>query len=196
MLNDKLKNYKIILASASPRRKKLMEDMGIDFEVHTKKIKEVFPSSYSPIEVAKYLCELKSDAFYDDELLPNKLIITSDTLVAIDDEILGKPMSRKIAEETLIKLSGRKHTVVTGVCLRTANKKSSFTVSTDVFFMKLSPEEIDYYITNFMPFDKAGAYGIQEWLGHIAIEKIEGSYFNVMGLPTHKLYEELLKFAD
>lgn len=196
MLNDKLKNYRIILASASPRRKKLMEEMGIDFEVQTKKVNEVYPPSYSPCEVAKHLSEVKSQAFHDDELLPNKLIITSDTLVAIDDEILGKPMSRKIAEETLNKLSGRKHKVVTGVCLRTAKKKHTFIVTTDVFFKDLSPEEIDFYITNFMPFDKAGAYGIQEWLGHIAIEKIDGSYFNVMGLPTHKLYEELLKFID
>jgi septum formation protein len=196
MLSDKLKDFKLILASASPRRKKLMEEMALDFEVITKTVKEIYPKSYSPEEVVLHLCELKSAAFSNSELLPNKLIITSDTVVAIDDEILGKPISRKNAVDILKKLSGREHKVITGVCLRTAVKKHSFTVTTNVFFKELSEAEINFYIINYLPFDKAGAYGIQEWIGHVAIEKIEGSYFNVMGLPTHKLYQELIKFVD
>lgn len=196
MLNEKLKNYKLILASASPRRKILLEEMGLEFDVITKKIEEVYPSTYSPIEVAKHLSELKASAFSSDELLPNKIIITADTVVAIDDEIIGKPISRVNAVEILKKLSGREHKVITGVCLRSANKMHSFTASTEVYFKNLSDEEIKFYITTYLPYDKAGAYGIQEWIGHVAIEKITGSYYNVMGLPTHKLYEELQFFIQ
>lgn len=196
MLNEKLKNYKLILASASPRRKILLEEMGLEFDVITKRIEEVYPGTYSPIEVAKHLSELKASAFSSDELLPNKIIITADTVVAIDDEIIGKPISRVNAVEILRKLSGREHKVITGVCLRSANKMHSFTASTEVYFKNLSDEEIKFYITTYLPYDKAGAYGIQEWIGHVAIEKIIGSYYNVMGLPTHKLYEELTKFIQ
>ncbi len=193
MLNNKLKDYTIILASASPRRKLLLEEMGIEFTVFTKNVKEDYPDSFSPTEVAKYLSELKASAFVSDELLTNKLLITADTVVAIGNEILGKPTDKKHATEMLSKLSAGEHEVISGVCLRTAEKTHSFTVSTKVFFKKLNAEEIEFYIDNFKPFDKAGAYGIQEWIGHVAIERIEGSYFNVMGLPTHRLYEELIK---
>jgi len=196
MLNEKLSKYDIVLASASPRRKYLLEQMGLDFEVIVKDVQEIYPSAYSPMEVAAHLSELKASVFFSDELLPNKLLITADTVVAINDEILGKPNSRDEAFEMLEKLSANEHEVITGVCLRTIEKLYSFTVGTRVFFKKLSNEEIDYYITNFLPFDKAGAYGIQEWIGHAAIERIDGSYFNVMGLPTHQLYEELLKFTE
>jgi len=196
MLNQKLKNYNIILASASPRRKFLLEEMGLDFTVITKKVQEIYPVTFTPVQVAAHLSELKASAFFSDELLPNKLLITADTVVAINEEILGKPNSRDEAFEMLEKLSSNGHEVITGVCLRTIEKLYSFTVSTRVFFKQLSNEEIDYYVTNFLPFDKAGAYGIQEWIGHAAIERIEGSYFNVMGLPTHQLYEELLKFTE
>lgn len=196
MLNEKLKNYKLILASASPRRKILLEEMGLEFDVITKKIEEVYPGLYSPVEVAKHLSELKASAFNSDELLPNKLIITADTVVAIGNEIIGKPISRKNAVEILMKLSGREHKVITGVCLRTAKKMHSFTASTEVYFKNLTDKEIEFYITNYLPYDKAGAYGIQEWIGHVAIEKIDGSYYNVMGLPTHRLYEELTKFIQ
>ena len=196
MLNEKLKNYKLILASASPRRKILLEEMGLEFDVITKKIEEVYPGSYSPTEVAKHLSELKASAFNSDDLLPNKIIITADTVVAIDNEIIGKPISRINAVEILMKLSGREHKVITGVCLRSANKMHSFTASTEVYFKNLSDKEIEFYITTYLPYDKAGAYGIQEWIGHVAIEKIKGSYYNVMGLPTHRLYEELTKFIQ
>ena len=196
MLNDKLKNYEIVLASASPRRKLLLEEMGIEFNVFTKNVQEVYPESFSPQEVAKHLSELKASAFANDELLPNKLLITADTVVAIGKEILGKPTNKKNAFEMLSKLSDGEHDVITGVCLRTASKTYSFTATTKVFFKELSEAEIDFYISKFKPFDKAGAYGIQEWIGHVAIKRIEGSYFNVMGLPTHRLYEELVKFVE
>ena len=196
MLKDQLKDYDIVLASASPRRKRLMEEMSIDFRVKTKTIREEYPSSLSPDEVAIHLSELKASAFSSSDLEPNILLITADTIVSVDDKILGKPISRKDAFDMLISLSGKEHEVITGVCLRTLSKIQSFCVSTKVIFKTLSEEEIQYYITNYLPFDKAGAYGIQEWIGHVAIEKIEGSYFNVMGLPTHKLYEELLNFAS
>jgi len=196
MLNDKLKNYEVILASASPRRKLLLEEMDVEFTVFTKNVQEDYPDSFTAPEVAKHLSEIKASAFADNELLPNKLLITADTVVAIGNEILGKPSDEKDAAEMLRKLSAGEHEVITGVCLRTVKKKYSFTVVTKVFFKELSEAEINYYITKFKPFDKAGAYGIQEWIGHAAIEKIEGSYFNVMGLPTHRLYEELLKFIE
>jgi len=196
MLNEKLKEYRVILASASPRRKKLMEEMDIEFDVVIKDVKEVYPGSYSPNEVARHLCELKASSFSSSELLGNKLIITADTVVAVGNEIIGKPISRVNAVEILEKLSNREHEVITGVCLRTAEKMHSFTATTKVFFKELSSEEIDFYIVNYLPYDKAGAYGIQEWIGHVAIERIEGSYFNVMGLPTHQLYGELLKFIQ
>jgi len=195
MLIDKLKDFQVILASASPRRKLLLDEMGFEFDVKVNKIPEVYPATYSPEEVAMHLCELKASAFSSDELVPNKLIITADTVVAVDDEVIGKPISRKNAIEILMKLSNREHKVITGVCLRTANKMHSFTTNTKVFFKELSDNEINFYITNYLPYDKAGAYGIQEWIGHVAIEKIEGSYYNVMGLPTHRLYEELLLFV-
>jgi len=194
MLKDKLKAFDLILASASPRRKQLLEEMGLDFRVDVKTIKEDFPEGLNPCEVAKHICELKASAFSHQELEPNKLIITADTIVAVGDVILGKPISRKNAAEMLNKLSDREHNVITGVCIRTSEKSISFTVETKVLFKSLSEEELNYYITNYLPFDKAGAYGIQEWIGHVAIEKINGSYFNVMGLPTHRLYEELNKF--
>jgi septum formation protein len=195
MLTDKLKNYNIILASASPRRRDLLKEMGFDFDVISRKIKETFPLAYNPEQVAIHLAELKATAFSSAELKPDKLLITADTVVSVDNRILGKPISRRNAIDTLEQLSGRSHLVITGVCLRTHEKVHSFAATTKVYFKLLETEEINFYITNFLPFDKAGAYGIQEWIGHVAIERIEGSYFNVMGLPTHKLYEELVNFV-
>lgn len=194
MLNDLLKDYQIILASNSPRRKLLIKDMGLNFEVVGRKVKEVFPPNYNPEQVALHLARLKADAFTSEELKPNKILITADTVVAIDDKILGKPISKANAIETLQRLSGRSHEVITGICLRSSNKMLSFASTTKVYFKELTIGEIEYYISTYFPFDKAGAYGIQEWIGHVAIERIEGSYFNVMGLPTHALYEELSNF--
>ncbi len=189
-----LKKYNIILASASPRRKQLLAELGIDFRVETRTVEEHYPADLPPEEIAVYLSDLKANAFHVDELSENTLIITADTIVTLDGHILGKPASRTEAIEMLQQLSGQKHQVITGVTVRTQQKRSAFSVSTDVCFKELEPDEIEYYVDEFKPYDKAGAYGIQEWIGHAAIERIEGSYFNVMGLPTHRLYEELQRF--
>ncbi len=194
MLLSTIKNYDIILASGSPRRQQLLAEMDIPFRVETRPVKETFPQELSPEKAAAYLCRLKSMAFADKDLKKNTLLITADTIVALDKQILGKPADEKEAAAMLRQLSGRKHEVITGVCLRLQDKMKIFTASTRVWFKELSEEEIDYYIREYHPFDKAGAYGIQEWIGHTAIHKIEGSYFNVMGLPTHRLYEELTGF--
>jgi septum formation protein len=194
MLNDKLKSYELILASGSPRRQHLLEEMGLQFKVLTKPINEVYPNDLTPDEIAKYLSRLKAAAFDKKDFSDNTLIITADTVVTINGVILGKPANETEAIEILRHLSGKTHEVITGVSLRTVLKEHTFSVSTYVVFKQLSDDEINYYINMYKPYDKAGAYGIQEWIGHVAIEKIEGSYFNVMGLPTHQLYEELLKF--
>ncbi|NCC72504.1 MAG: septum formation protein Maf [Sphingobacteriia bacterium] len=187
-------NYQIILASASPRRQELLGLMGIDFVKRLKPVEEVFPQELKPKEAARFLCEKKAMAFDDSEIAWNELIITADTIVCLDDEILNKPENRKHAIEMLQKLSGRKHQVITGVALRSRKKLKSFTVSTNVSFKKLTAEEIIFYVDNFRPFDKAGAYGIQEWIGFIGITAIDGSYYNVVGLPTDRLYDELVNF--
>ena len=187
-------NYKIILASKSPRRQQLLKEMGIEFEVRTKSVDESFPNDLKKEQVALYLCEKKANAFLGEELNEMELLITADTIVCLGNEILNKPADRGHAIQMIEKLSGKKHEVITGICLRSAEKRKSFFVSTDVYFKKLSRKEIEYYVDNYKPYDKAGSYGIQEWIGYVGIEKIEGSYFNVVGLPTARLYEELKKF--
>lgn len=194
MIKDQLSKYDLILASASPRRKQLLEELDIKFRVKTKSIAENFPAELNPTEVAAYLSKLKAAAFAREDFTELTLIITADTIVTIEGQILGKPLDREDAFRILKQLSGKKHQVITGVTLRSLKKEHSFTVSTDVFFKSLSESEIGFYVDTFKPYDKAGAYGIQEWIGHAAIERIEGSYFNVMGLPTHRLYEELSAF--
>lgn len=188
-----LNNYNIILASKSPRRKQLLAELGISFEVKILDVEEIYPDTLPVLEIPKYLAELKASPFFNN-IKNNDLVITSDTIVTINDNVLGKPSNYNKAFEMISLLSGKTHQVVSGVCIYTTNKKTSFTATTDVSFKKLTNNEIEYYIKTFKPFDKAGAYGIQEWLGHIGVEKINGSYFNVMGLPVQKLYEELLKF--
>jgi septum formation protein len=187
-----LNTYKIILASKSPRRRELLSNLGINFDVITLETDESYPPNMPVNEVAAYLALKKAEPFTA-EKFPSHLIITADTIVCIENEILGKPQNRQHAIEMLKKLSGNDHKVITGVCLSTPNEKKCFTSSTTVHFRTLSNNEIEYYIDNYMPFDKAGAYGIQEWIGFVAVERIEGSYFNVMGLPIQKLYEELCK---
>jgi len=194
MPKTQLDKYDITLASASPRRKQLLEELGIPFRVQLKNVEESFPPELKPDEVAAYLSTLKAKAFLDDEFDERTLIITADTIVTIDGVILGKPADREDAIHILQQLSAKKHQVITGVTLRSKHKQTVFSVTTDVYFKQLSNIEIEFYVDTFKPFDKAGAYGIQEWIGHAAIEKIEGSYFNVMGLPTHRLYEELISF--
>lgn len=192
MLNN-LNDYQIILASQSPRRHQMLRELGVSFEIKTREVDEIYPEGLRPEEVPLYLAELKSKAFEKD-MESNQLVITADTIVCVDDWILGKPVDRTDAFNMLKALSGRSHQVISGVCLQSVEKKVSFSTITHVHFKVLSDEEINYYIENYKPFDKAGAYGIQEWIGFIGIDGIEGSYFNVVGLPIQRLYQELSKF--
>jgi len=185
--------YQIILASQSPRRQKLLKELQINFEIIVKEIDEVYPEHLVKEEIAVYLAEQKAAAFNGD-ITDNQLIITADTIVWVNNHILNKPSNYEHAYKMLETLSNNRHTVYTGVCIKTKAKTKTFWASTDVYFSKLDKVEIEYYIENYKPFDKAGSYGIQEWIGYIAIEKIEGSYFNVMGLPIQKLYHELKTF--
>jgi septum formation protein len=190
---ENIKNYRLVLASKSPRRKELLSQLGLYFDVETIDTNESFPPTMPVAEVAHYLAVKKAVPFQQ-RIGENDLVITADTIVAIENDILGKPTSYNEAVEMLRKLSGKTHVVFTGVCLTSMHKSTSFTSATQVHFKKLTSREIDYYITHYHPYDKAGAYGIQEWIGYIAVEKIEGSYFNVMGLPVQHLYEELCGF--
>ena len=189
-----LNKYHIILASKSPRRQELLRGMGVDFEILTKETPENYPTDLPLDEVPKYLSLQKSLAFNDNELPPDYLLITSDTVVICEGEILGKPKDREDAERMLRMLSGKTHHVVTGVTVRSAEKTESFAVRSNVAFAELEQDEIDYYIEHCKPYDKAGAYGIQEWIGYVGISGLEGSFYNVMGLPTRKLYQCLKLF--
>lgn len=189
-----LKKYHIILASKSPRRQELLRGMGVDFEILTKETDESFPPDMPLDEVPRYLSLQKSLAFADDEFPPDYLLITSDTVVICEGEILGKPKDREDAARMLRLLSGKTHHVVTGVTVRSAEKTESFAVRSNVAFAELDADEIDYYIEHCQPYDKAGAYGIQEWIGYVGISGLEGSFYNVMGLPTRKLYQCLKMF--
>lgn len=189
-----LNKYHIILASKSPRRQELLRGMGVDFEIMTKETPENYPADLPLDEVPKYLSLQKSLAFNEDELPVDYLLITSDTVVICEGEILGKPKDREDAERMLRMLSGKTHHVVTGVTVRSAEKTESFAVRSNVAFAELEQDEIDYYIEHCQPFDKAGAYGIQEWIGYVGISGLEGSFYNVMGLPTRKLYQCLKSF--
>jgi septum formation protein len=190
---EKLNKFKLLLASKSPRRQYLMTELGLTFEVKTKEVDESFPEHLKSEEIPLYLCKKKADAF-DEELSENTVVITADTIVWIDNQVLNKPENFEDAVRMLKLLSGKKHEVYTGVCLKSSSKVKVFYAKTDVYFKVLSDEQINYYITNYNPYDKAGAYGAQEWIGYIAVEKIVGSYFNVMGLPVKELYEELMAF--
>ena len=191
---EHLKDRHIILASSSPRRRFLLKQLGLEFTELIAEIDESYPEGMTPDEIAVYLAEKKAGHF--NELLedPGNILITADTLVLINGEILGKPAGKKMAMKMLKTLSGRMHQVITGVCIRSRDKSSSFTEWTDVYFKALSASEIEYYLTHYKPYDKAGAYGAQEWIGYIGITRLEGSYFNVMGLPVQRLYEELSRF--
>lgn len=188
-----IKDKKIILASASPRRKELMEGLDIPFEVRVKDSDESYPPSLAKKEVALFLAKKKSDVYIKD-LKNNEVIITSDTTVLKGDILFNKPRNKDEAKFMLDELSDSYHEVITGVCIRSLDKEISFDSVSRVKFKKLEEDEINYYIDNYKPFDKAGSYGIQEWLGYIAIEKIEGSYYNIMGLPVYRIYEELKHF--
>jgi len=195
MIQLLLKNWRVILASASPRRKNLLEGMGIPFELMLRDCDENYPDSMRAEEVPEFLARKKSKA-YTDVLRDDTLLITADTIVVLDGSIIEKPIDEKDATQLLKRLSGNTHTVISGVCLTTKKHQKSFSAYTKVRFKKLHSEEIAHYIKHYQPFDKAGAYGIQEWIGYIGVEHIEGSFFNVMGLPTQHLYHELVEFLS
>ncbi len=184
-------NFHIILASNSPRRRELLAGLGIPFEVKVlPDIEENYPADLAVTEIAAYIAHEKADA-YRPTMGDNDLIITADTIVVVDDEVLGKPHDAADACRMLRKLSNRTHQVITGVCLTTKDKQRHFSVKTDVTFKALTEEEIEHYVTHYKPFDKAGAYGIQEWIGYVGVTSLQGSYFNVMGLPVQRIYAEL-----
>lgn len=185
--------YKLTAATKSPRRHQLLKEMGLEFEVKVKEVDENFPLSLQAEQIPLYLCNLKADSF-DEEIDENEIILTADTVVWIENQVLNKPYDYNDAVRMLNLLSGKRHEVYTGVCLKSKNKKVSFFARTDVYFKNLSQQEIEYYINNYQPYDKAGSYGAQDWIGLIGVEKIEGSYFNVMGLPVKELYEQLNAF--
>lgn len=190
---DNLNKYKVILASGSPRRRELLSGLGIDYEVRIlPDIDESYPDTLQGEEIPLYIAREKADA-YKSLIQSGELIITADTIVWLDNSVLGKPHDTVHAMEMLRRLSGKTHQVITGVCLTTKDFQRSFTTVTEVTFAALTEEEIEYYVTNYQPLDKAGAYGIQEWIGFVGVESIRGSYFNVMGLPVQRLYRELIK---
>ncbi|MBQ0769958.1 MAG: septum formation protein Maf [Bizionia sp.] len=195
MLNEKLKDKHIILASGSPRRQDFFKNLGLDFEVRLKPIKEEYPLRLSHFEISDYLAQLKSLPFLD-ELKPNDILVTSDTIVWHDNKALGKPKNNAEAFQMISSLSGKTHDVITSVCIRNTTFQKTINAVTKVTFKVLTEDEIWYYINTYSPLDKAGAYGIQEWIGQIGVTKIEGSYFNVMGLPTHLVYSTLITVTE
>ena len=192
MLKDKLKNFKLILASGSPRRQQFMRDLDVDFEVRLKDVEEIYPTHLQGAEITDFLAILKAEAL--DNLTDNEIVITSDTIVWHENKALGKPKDYNDAFAILKSLSGKTHKVITSVCMKNAGNSDVFNETTKVTFNTLSDEEIKYYLDNYKPFDKAGAYGIQEWIGLVAIARIEGSYNNVVGLPVDKVYHYLNEF--
>ncbi|MBN2662709.1 MAG: septum formation protein Maf [Bacteroidales bacterium] len=196
MLLEKIKNYNVYLASQSPRRQNLLKQLGVNFNIAVREdVEENYHRSLEKEEIAMYLSDKKSTA-YKNLIKDNRVLITADTIVWIEGTVLSKPKNKPDAVKMLNILSGKKHSVITGITLKTTTKHHTFFCLTDVWFKNLSSKEINYYVDNFKPFDKAGAYGIQEWIGLIAVEKIEGSYNNVVGLPIQKLYTELDAFLD
>ena len=195
LLKDKLIGRRLLLASKSPRRSQLLRDCGLDFEVvDGREAEEIYPADMPSEQVAEYLSRVKSDA-YADMVEGGDVLITADTIVVAGGEILGKPSDREDAVRMLGLLSGASHTVITGVTLRSADKVESFSCTSRVKFRTIEPDEVDYYLDTYRPYDKAGAYGIQEWIGYVAISGIEGSFYNVMGLPVQRLYVELENFV-
>jgi septum formation protein len=193
MHNPKLKNYKIILASGSPRRQQFLKDLDLDFEIRLKEIEEVYPDDLKGVAITNYLAELKAKAF-EGEIKSNEILITSDTIVWLNEKALGKPKDYDDAFQILKSLSNQTHEVITSVCFKTDQKTDTLFDITKVTFGILTDDQIRYYLDNYKPFDKAGAYGIQEWIGLVGISKIEGSYTNVVGLPTNLVYFYLNQF--
>ena len=196
LLHEKLQPYRLLLASQSPRRRELIAGSGIPFTLTEKyACEEHYPATLAAEEVPAYLSRLKSEA-YPTPLAENDILLTADTVVILDGEVLGKPKDREDALRMVARLAGNRHTVVTGVTLRTPERIETFSAESDVWFRPLSEDEIAYYVDTYQPFDKAGSYGIQEWIGYVGIERIDGSFYNVMGLPIQRLYVELEKFIN
>ena len=195
MLKEKLKKYNVILASGSPRRQQFMKDLDLDFEIRLSDVEEVYPDTLEGAQITDFLAELKANALTA-TLKYNDIIITSDTIVWHENKALGKPKDYNDAFEMLMSLSGKTHEVITSVCIKTISSTDTFNETTSVAFNTLTEDEVKYYLNNYKPYDKAGAYGIQEWIGLIAIAKVEGSYVNVVGLPVDKVYQHLKKLAD
>ena len=195
MIAENLNNYRIILASRSPRRQQLLRELGLKFEVVNRDYEETFPEELSGDEIARFVAHSKAVSFRN-EIAHNEIVITADTIVWCNNKVLGKPLDHPDALRILNEISGNTHEVITGVSIFSIVKEVTFSVSTKVTFEPLSDEEIKYYISKFNPYDKAGAYGIQEWIGLIACSHIEGSYFNVVGLPVQRLYKELKDFIE
>lgn len=191
---ENLNKYEIVLASNSPRRKELLQRMGVNFKVRTLfGIDESYPDSLRGEDIVCYISRNKAKA-YQSSMAPNELLITADTIVYVDGEVMGKPKNAEQAKEMLHKLSGKTHQVITGVTIVTAKRTENFGVTSQVKFTNITDEEINFYVDDYLPFDKAGAYGIQEWIGIVAVEEIKGSYFNVVGLPVQRLYQKLKTF--
>lgn len=191
---ENLNKYEIVLASNSPRRKELLQRMGVNFKVRTLfGIDESYPDSLRGEDIVCYISRNKAKA-YQSSMAPNELLITADTIVYVDGGVMGKPKNAEQAKEMLHKLSGKTHQVITGVTIVTAKRTENFGVTSQVKFTNITDEEINFYVDNYLPFDKAGAYGIQEWIGIVAVEEIKGSYFNVVGLPVQRLYQKLKTF--
>ena len=190
MLKEKLKNYNIILASGSPRRQQFLRDLDLDFEIRLKEVEEIYPPNLTEEDITDYLAVLKSDAF-EGELSDNDILITSDTIVWHENKALGKPKDYDDAFKMLQSLSNKTHLVITSVCFKTKYKTEVISETTKVTMHLLSDLEIEYYLNKYQPYDKAGSYGIQEWIGYIGVAKIEGSYPNVMGLPVDQVYQYL-----
>ena len=192
MLIEKLKNRHLILASGSPRRQNFLRDLGLKFEIRLKEVKENYPIHLKGSDITDYLSKLKAAPFLT-ELNDNDILITADTIVWLEGQAIGKPKNRLDAIKMLEKLSDKTHEVISSFCISTKDRQMVVNDTTKVHFTKLNSDEIEYYIDNFKPYDKAGSYGIQEWIGFIGIDKIEGSYFNVMGFPIDKFYREMMK---
>ena len=194
MLRNKLSNYNLILASGSPRRQHFFKELDVPFTIEIKEVNEIYPNHLKAAEITDYLADLKSKCFTN--LKSNDLLITSDTIVWFEEKALGKPKNKEEAFNMLKKMSGKQHAVYTSISIKSSFFQKIFHDETIVEFEEFTDEEINYYLENFKPYDKAGSYGIQEWIGLVGVKKITGSYFNVMGLPVHKLYKELLKIAQ
>lgn len=185
-----MSNFKLVLGSKSPRRQALIKELGFPVEIRTKEVEEIYPEDLPSTEVPEYLSKLKA-APLKDSLAKDEILVTSDTIVLLDGNVIGKPIDEDAAKQMIRNLSGKTHTVITGVCLTNKDKQHTFSSHTKVFFSELTEDEINHYVDTFKPLDKAGSYGIQEWIGYIGVSKIEGCYYNVMGLPLHDLYRNL-----